>query len=167
MGLLDEMDSYLGLDELNERQKVLDVMSHEQGGKPFYMVGRRALNSKGGGSAFKVSPGVSHEHFVRSDGVGNFGFAPNGMFTEPQSKLEDYELTDEYGTRKYDAGLLDQIVAGLGERRDAIEQTAEDLGLQEHIFPAMHEVYSFPTNNCKHFVGNMDYLYRLAGGKYQ
>ncbi len=41
MGLLDEMASYIGLDELNERQKLLNAMPYEQGCKPFYMIGRR------------------------------------------------------------------------------------------------------------------------------
>jgi hypothetical protein len=55
----------------------------------------------------------------------------------------------------------------LDERRGAIEQTAENFGLQDYIFPAEHESYSLFSNNCKDFVDNMDYLYRLAGGKFQ
>ena len=74
MRLLDKMDSYLGVNELEERQKLLDAISYEPSGKPFYMVGRRPLNSKGGGSAFKISPGASHEHFIRSEGAGNFDY---------------------------------------------------------------------------------------------
>ncbi len=114
------------------------------------------MNSKGGSPAFKISPGARYEHFIRSNRVGNFGFAQNGIFTEPLSELERYELTDKCGTKKYDAWLLDQIVIGLEERWDAIEQTAKDFGLLDHIFPAVHEVYSLRSNNCKYFVSNMD-----------
>ena len=74
MRLLDKMDSYLGVDELEDRQKLLDTISYEPSCKPFYMVGRRPLNSKGGSSAFKISPSASHEHFIHSEGAGNFDY---------------------------------------------------------------------------------------------
>ena len=143
---------------------LLDFFDDE---KPSYMIGQRALNSAGGGAAYKVSPGIGHEHFIHSDGVGNFGFGPAGIFTEQPSALAGYELTPKYGTKRYDAALLEQLLKQWPEKNAAIEQIVEDMGLQEYVFPHMYQDYSLPMNNCKDFVRDFDYRYRLARGKYQ
>ncbi len=144
---------------------LLDLFDDDE--NPFYIVGQRALNSAGGGSAYKASPGIGHEHFIRNDRAENFGFGPTGIFAEQPSALEEYELTPKYGAKRYDAALLEQILRQWPEKNAAIEQVVEDMGLQEYVFPHMYQEYSLPLNNCKDFVRDFDYRYRLAGGKFQ
>ena len=166
MGLLEEMSTYLGLDEREERQNLLDALNSTKSGKAVYMIGQRPLNSKGGIEVYPSSPGLDHVHFVSNSGK-NFGFGLDGLFVDPSSELGRYELTDKYGDKKYDADLLEKALAEWAERPGAIEQTAQDLGLEEHLTPAHLGSYSLALNNCKHFASDLDYLYRLAGGKFQ
>lgn len=166
MGLLDEMTTYLDL-EMPERERLLEVFMRDGGGKGVAMAGQRALNSSGGGSAYKSSESIGHEHFVFDDGTTNMGFTNIGVFSEPPNALYDYELTDKYGAKQYDANLLKQVHERWNDKNDEIDQIGEDMELFEEGMPTSYKDYSLLLNNCKDFVkwhnGEYDNMLRGKG----
>lgn len=134
--------------------------------KPSYLVGQRALDSAGGGSAFRFSPGIGHEHFIRSDGAGNFGFGPAGVFTEQPSALAGYELTPKYGAKRYDAALLEMARQSWYANHDDIDEVAGNMGLWDEGMPNMHRDYNLIANNCKHYVQWLDAEYERLRNQY-
>ena len=131
---------------------LLGMVSHMDGERPYYLVGKRPLNSKGGDKLNKWSPGARHEHFVRNDGVGNFGFAGNGEFVESPSALSEYELTEKYGAKRYDAELLELARQNWHANHEAIEDVVNSLGMQEEVPFEFYSGYNPVANNCQHYV---------------
>ncbi|MGN1038813.1 MAG: hypothetical protein ACI4P0_05410, partial [Mailhella sp.] len=147
---------------------LLGMMAQGENIKPYYMVGQRGLNSSGGETLFSASPNISHHHFIKNDGAGNFGFSSIGEFIEPPALLVQYSPTSKYGERRYDADLLEMAHRHWQDMRDNVEMTAYNMGLQEDWMPAIHHDYHWLANNCQHFVSWLNKEYdRLFSERYK
>lgn len=138
---------------------LLEEMEKVDNGKRYYMIGERPLNSNGGTSAFILSPKVGHHHFVLNDGIGNFGFAGDGEFSEAPSALVDYEPTKKYGTKRYEANMLDMARQHWHDNHDAIDAVADEMDLWDADMPNKHRDYHWLANNCQHYVSWLDEAY--------
>lgn len=136
----------------NDIGGILGLLTQEEGEEPFYMAGKRPLHSPGGEKLNKWSPGARHEHFIHSDGVNNFGFAGDGEFSDPPSTLGEYSKTDKYGTKRYNANLLELARQNWHANHEAIDEVLESLGMQEEVPPSLYRDYNPVANNCQHYV---------------
>jgi hypothetical protein len=140
----------------------------EEGEDATYLVGGRPLNSAGKGSLFGVLPWKEHRHFIASNGVDNFGFTDTGEFSEPMAVLKQYEPTEKYGAKRYDAGLLDLARQNWHANHDAIDEVADNMGLWDEGLPNIHRDYNAFANNCQHYVDWLDGDYeRMLRGYYK
>lgn len=137
---------------------------------PYYMLGERPLDGAEWmyGIAGNNDLRGRHQHFIKSDGS-NFGFGPNGVFSEPHGKLGGYEYAvPEIGDKKIRADLIDEARAIHEKQKEEIQEALNKANYQtntswQNADELPRYQYNFIGNNCQDYAGEiMEIAQKLA-----
>ena len=172
--LVDRPGQYLGPRE-SYVQLLSDKPQQAQGtlaGQeiPYYMLGERPLEGAEWmyGIAGNNDLRGRHQHFIKSDGS-NFGFGPNGVFSEPQGKLGSYEYSvPGIGGKKIRGDLIDEARAIHEKQKEEIQEALNKANYQtdtswQNADELPRYQYNFIGNNCQDYAGEiMEIAQKLA-----
>ena len=100
---------------------------------------------------------AEHQHFIGSNGS-NFGFGPDGVFSELQKKSEEYSFDiPGIGEKKLRADLIDEARAIIEKQKDEIQDALNKANYQSHTtWDDANDLprykYNLFTNNCQDYV---------------
>lgn len=147
--------------------------------EPYYIVGRRPLDFKGSHIPYNDPGGWAdrgwdhdlrweHQHFIKSDGS-NFGFGPNGVFSESQGKLGSYAYDiPGIGGKKIRADLIDEARAIHEKQKEEIQEALNKANYQtdtscQNADELPRYQYNLIGNNCQDYAGEiMEIAQKLA-----
>ena len=162
-----------------ETQQAAQGQGVQAESEPYYMVGRRPLDFWGGQTIYNDAGGLfdrgwnhdlrtEHQQFIRSDGV-NFGFGPEGIFSENQESLKAYTY-DSPGLagKKLRADLIDEARDIFEKQREEIQRVLNKVNYRfsttwEKAEDLPRYQYNIIGNNCQDYVGEiMEIAQKLA-----
>ena len=135
----------------------------QRGTLKYYLIGERPLD--GMEWAYNMLTGdhnlrSRHQHFIRNDGV-NFGFGPNGIFSENARRVKDYSFTSpDMGGRKLRADLIDEARDIFEKQKAEIQEALDKANVQssttwENVNNLPRYQYNIIGNNCQDYVGEI------------